>query len=96
MQLYTKGKAINKGQVRPGCYGIPEGEEVIDLGDTIDILPLARRPKAIDMTDKDAVIVSYDPSPMSSSGFPRSRLKRNPTACTAPASSSSSAAPAVS
>ncbi len=61
LQLYTKGKAINKGQVRPGCYGIPEGEEVIDLGDTIDILPLGRRPKAIDMTDTDAVIVNYDP-----------------------------------
>ena len=24
LQLYTKGKAINKGQVRPGHYGIPE------------------------------------------------------------------------
>jgi len=61
LQLFTKGKAINKGQVRPGCYGIPEGEEVIDLGDTIDILPLGRRPKAIDMTDTDAVLVNYDP-----------------------------------
>ena len=46
----------------PGHYGIPESdEEVIDLGDQIDIVPLARRPKAIDMTDSEAIIVNYDP-----------------------------------
>jgi len=61
LQLYTKGKAINKGQVKPGHYGIPEGEDVIDLGDQIDLYVLARRPKAIDMTDKDAVLVNYEP-----------------------------------
>ncbi len=62
LQLFTKGKAINKGLVKPGHYGIPESdEEVEDLGDTITILPLARRPKAIDMTDTDAVLVNYDP-----------------------------------
>ena len=62
LQLFTKGKAINKGLVRPGCYGIPESdEEVQDLGNEIRIVPLARRPKAIDMTDTDAVLVNYDP-----------------------------------
>ena len=62
LQLFTKGKAINKKLVGPGNYGIPESdEEVIDLGDTIDIIPLARRPKAIDMTDNEAIIVNYDP-----------------------------------
>ena len=62
LQLYSKGKAINMGLIRPGHYGIAESdEEIIDLGDVIDILPLARRPKAIDMTDPDAVIESYDP-----------------------------------
>jgi len=62
LQLYTKGKAINKGLVKPGHYGIPEGEEVIDLDDQIDLYVLARRPKAIDMTDNDALLVSYDPA----------------------------------
>jgi len=62
MQLYTKGKAVNKSLIPPGHYGIPESdEEVIDLGTAVDILPLARRPKAIDMTDLDALIISYDP-----------------------------------
>jgi hypothetical protein len=61
LQLYTKGKAVNRGLVRPGHYGIPESdEEVIDLGDCIDIIPLARRPKAIDMSDTEAVICVYD------------------------------------
>ncbi len=62
LQLFTKGKAINKGMVQAGHYGIPESdEEVFDLGDSINIIPLARRPKAIDMTDTDAVLVNYDP-----------------------------------
>ena len=61
LQLFTKGKAVNRKLVGPGNYGIPNGEEVDDLGDTIDIIPLARRPKAIDMTDNEAIIVNYDP-----------------------------------
>ncbi len=63
LQLFTKGKAINRKLVGPGNYGIPESdEEVLDLGDCIDIIPLARRPKAIDMTDAEAIIVNYDPA----------------------------------
>ena len=27
LQLFTKGKAINKGLVKPGSYGIPESDE---------------------------------------------------------------------
>jgi len=62
MQLYTKGKAINKELIRPGHYGVPESDdEVVDLGVTVDILPLARRPKAIDMTDLEALVLNYDP-----------------------------------
>lgn len=69
LQLYTKGKAIDKGKIRPGHYGIPgSGEEITDLGDTIDIIPFGRKTKAIDMSDKEAIIVSYD---MSSAEFKR-------------------------
>ena len=60
--LYTKGKLVNKKKVGPGHYGISASDdEVTDLGDTIDIIPFARRPKAIDMTGAEAIIVSYDP-----------------------------------
>lgn len=61
LQLYSKGKAIDKGQVKPGSFGIPQGgEEITDLGNSIDILVLARRPKAMDMTDTDALLTSYN------------------------------------
>ena len=61
MQLYTKSKANMKGLIPQGHYGIPESdEEIIDLGTSVDLLPLARRPKAIDMTDMEALVISYD------------------------------------
>ena len=61
MQLYTKSKANMKGLIPQGHYGIPESdEEIIDLGTAVDLLPLARRPKAIDMTDMEALVISYD------------------------------------
>jgi len=61
VKLYTKGKPIDKGLIPPGHWGVPEAdEEITDLGGAIDVLPLARRPKALDSSDKSAVIVSYD------------------------------------
>jgi len=61
LQLYTKSKANAKGLIPQGHYGIPESdEEIIDLGNSVDLIPLARRPKAIDMTDMEALVISYD------------------------------------
>src|SRR5271157_4127225 len=61
LQLFTKGEAVNKGLIPPGHYGIPVSkDEVEDLGATVDVVPLARRPKALDMNDPDAIINSYD------------------------------------
>jgi hypothetical protein len=61
LKLYTKSKDAVKGLITDGHYGIPEGDDqIIDLGDSVDILPLARRPKAIDMTDMEALVISYD------------------------------------
>lgn len=63
LQLYSKGTAINKGLIGVGRWGIPEtAENVQDLGPRIHIMPFARRPKAIDMNDKDAIIANYDPT----------------------------------
>jgi len=62
LQLFTKGTAVNKKLIGPGEFGIPESDEqIIGLGETVDILPLARRPKAIDLSDKEAIITVYDP-----------------------------------
>ena len=68
VQLVTKGKYVDKGKIGPGRYGVPQtgGEDILDLGDAIDILPLCVRPKALDMRDREAVIAVYD---MDSPGF---------------------------
>lgn len=73
MQLYTKSKANMKGLIPQGHYGIPESDDsIIDLGESVDLLPLARRPKAIDMTDMEALVISYD---MESEEFKRIAAK---------------------
>lgn len=61
IQLYTKGEAIDAGHIGPGRWGIPKAEDdIFDLGTTIDVLVFARRPKAMDFSDKGAIITSYD------------------------------------
>ncbi len=62
LMLYTKGKPIDRKLIGPGRYGIPESaDEITDLGESIDVLVLARRPKAVDMSDSDAIITTFDP-----------------------------------
>lgn len=60
IQLYTKGAAIDQGKILPGHYGIPRGEEIEDLGASIDVVPLVVRPKALDMRDRDAPVCIYE------------------------------------
>lgn len=61
LQLYTKGSAVNRKLIGPGEFGIPVGDnEIIRLGESVDLLALARRPKAMDLSDKEAIVVSYD------------------------------------
>lgn len=63
LQLFSKGNAINEGLIPPGTYGIPESDKkIVKLGNSIDILPLARRLKALDLSDKEAIISNYDPT----------------------------------
>jgi hypothetical protein len=61
LQLFIRDEAVRKGLIQIGHYGIPESDKsVIDLGVSVDLIPLARRPKAIDTTDSENVVVSYD------------------------------------
>jgi hypothetical protein len=63
LQLFSKGNAIDTGLIPPGTYGIPESDKkIVKLGPSIDVLPLARRLKALDMSDKEAIIANYDPN----------------------------------
>jgi hypothetical protein len=61
LELKSKGALIDKGIVGPGHYCVAKSsEEADDLGNSIDIMPLARRPKAIDMSDSEQIIVTFD------------------------------------
>ncbi len=69
VQLFSNNKEVKAGLIMAGHWGIPESaEEVTDLGTSVDILPLARRPKAMDFNDKDTIISNYD---MTSEEFQR-------------------------
>jgi hypothetical protein len=60
LQLAGKGKFVDTGKIKPGHYGIPQsGGEIIDLGNRIDLIALAWRPKVIDMSD-DPIFVSFN------------------------------------
>jgi hypothetical protein len=61
IQLVTKGKYVDTGKIAPGHWGIPQpgGEEIVDLGTSIDIIPLDARAKAIDMSDREAIVAVY-------------------------------------
>jgi len=62
IQLISKGKYVNTGKISPGNWGIPlaGGEDITDLGNKIDVIPLEGRPKALDVSDKENIIAVYD------------------------------------
>ena len=63
IKLCSTDKYVKRNLIPNGHFGIPRSKDDIDdLGESIDILPLASRPKAVDMSDKSAVVESYDPS----------------------------------
>lgn len=63
LQLYDKNKEVSKGLINPGEWGIPGGgDKITNLGKEIDMLILARRPKALDLSDTSDIITSYDPN----------------------------------
>ncbi len=69
LQLFSKGSAINKGLICPGHWGIPESDdETTDLSESVDLVSIARRPKAIDLSDTEVMITNYD---MQSTEFKR-------------------------
>lgn len=60
IQLYTKGAAVDQHKILSGHYGIPRGDDIEDLGLSIDIIPLVMRPKALDMRDRDVPVCIYE------------------------------------
>jgi hypothetical protein len=61
LKLCNNDKFTKKNKIANGHWGIPGPDETItDLGDSIDVVPFARRPKAVDMRDRSAIVTSYD------------------------------------
>lgn len=80
IQLVTKGKYVDTGKIAPGRWGVPQpgGEDIVDLGATIDVVPFAARPKALDVSDKNAIISNYD---LNSPEFQRIKNAPKNTGC---------------
>lgn len=63
LQLISKGKYVDNRNCRGGDYAvIIDSETAKPIGDSIDILVISRRPKALDMSDQEAIVTSYDPT----------------------------------
>jgi len=61
IKLCSNDKYVKEGKIAAGHWGLPGTEDSIeDLGPSIDVLPLARRPKALDLSDKTAIVMAYD------------------------------------
>ena len=61
IKLCNNDDYVKTEKIRNGHFGIPTSkEEIVDLNKAIDVIPLARRPKAMDTHDKSAIIISYD------------------------------------
>lgn len=59
--IASQSKLVAQGKIQAGHFGIPgAGDTVEDLGETVDILPLASRVKAMDISGEQPVAV-FDP-----------------------------------
>jgi hypothetical protein len=80
IQLITKGKYVDEGKIKPGHWGVPQpgGDEIEDLGEKIDVIPFQVRPKALDVSDREAIITSYK---LADSEFQRIKAAPKNTGC---------------
>ena len=61
IKLCSGDKYVKRKMIEDGHFGIPRTkDEVVDLGEAVDVIPLARRPKAVDLSDLSAIVTSYD------------------------------------
>lgn len=62
IRFSSKGKSFQGGKkyIAPGHYYVQDGDDAQDLGTEIDVLPLAKRRKALDFTNRDKIVVTHD------------------------------------
>jgi len=56
LQLVSKGKMVDKGLARPGSFAVVDGENVTDLGNSVDCIPLACLDKALDVSGEEVSV----------------------------------------
>ena len=56
LQLVSKGKLVDSGKVRPGSFAVVDGENVTDLGPSVDCIPLACLDKALDVSGEEVSV----------------------------------------
>lgn len=63
LMFSSKGKSVLDGKkfIAPGNYFVKDGEDAKDLGGSIDVIVLARGKKAIDYSNRDALVVCHNP-----------------------------------
>ncbi len=60
-QLFgSKTDAVAEGKIPPGHYGIVEGDDIIGLGESVDVVVLSVRPKAMDLSNREDIITVFD------------------------------------
>lgn len=62
LQLFQGGsQACNEGLIGPGEWGIPgNDDDILVLGKSIDLMFFARRAKALDISDRDAIVENFE------------------------------------
>lgn len=63
IQLCGSCKYVKKGKIGPGRYGVPQAEgEILDLGESIDVVPFAVIDKALDTKADPTPLSVFDPN----------------------------------
>lgn len=61
IQLYQSGSnAVKERKIDMAHYGLVTSKEIVDLGEVVDVIPICWRPKAMDISDNDNIITSFD------------------------------------
>jgi len=64
IQFVGKGRYVEKDCCKAGSYVVPKSRDEVehDFGRQITLVPIAFRPKAMDTSDSDNLVISYDRS----------------------------------
>jgi len=63
LQLYSKGNAVDRKLIAGGQWGVPQSaDEITVIGESLDVLVLAYKPKALDLSNPKKPVSNFDPT----------------------------------